>query len=240
VGFWIPPRSYQAEIMDREDNSHASLEAALRDIRWTNRWLGGAASIQRGLVPYLQAPDGGRALHILDVGTGEADLPRRLVLDCRKRRIPVEITAVDSDSLTADIAAEACRDYPEIRVVQADAFALPEFERAVDLVTASMFLHHFRENDVILLLREFLRVAGRAVVINDLLRHRLPWAFISVVATLTGRSAMYRNDAPLSVLRGFTVGEFQVLAANTDAAATHLERKWPFRLVARLEPESTP
>ena len=238
MGFWIPPRSHRAEIMDGE-NSHASLKAALRDIRWTNRWLGGVASIRRGLSPYLRTPAGGRALRILDVGTGEADLPRHLVRHCRHQQIPIEIVAVDSDRYTVEIAAEACREFPEIKVIQGDAFSLPEIESPIDLVTASMFLHHFPENDVILLLREFLRVAGRAVVINDLLRHRLPWAFISVAATLTGRSAMYRHDAPLSVLRGFTDSEFRALCKETGATVAHIERRWPFRLVARLEAGAT-
>ena len=40
----VPERSEMPEILDRHDNSPADLKGALRDIRLTNRWLGGRGS----------------------------------------------------------------------------------------------------------------------------------------------------------------------------------------------------
>ena len=50
-------------------------------------------------------------------------------------------------------------------------------------------------------------MAKRAVLINDLERHLVSWAFISLAARITRRHPMFVHDAPLSVLRGFTRDE---------------------------------
>ncbi|MDH3590967.1 MAG: methyltransferase domain-containing protein [Planctomycetota bacterium] len=238
MSFWIPARSRREEIMDRSDNTRDALGAALRDIRWTNRWLGGARVWLDGLTAYETTPEDGRPLRLLDVGTGEADLPRTWVDRARRAGRSVQVVALDADPATVEVATDACRDYPEITVVRDDAFALPYDARSFDLVSASMFLHHFGETDVVELLRGFLRVSSRAVVVHDLFRHRLPWAFIGAVGWGTWRSSMYRHDAPLSVLRGFTASEFEGLCAQSEPARAVVESRWPFRVLARLEPEA--
>jgi len=107
-----------------------------------------------------------------------------------------------------------------------------------DVVTASMFLHHFDHDDTVRLLRSFRQIARSAVVINDLRRHRLPWAFIKIFSYVTWRRPMFRHDAPLSVLRGFTVDELTRAARGAGVEAPRIERRWPFRLVLTLPADS--
>lgn len=222
--------------MDRPGNSRADLAGALADIRFVNRWLGGRRVLLDALRPYLAAP-GTAPLEILDVGTGAADLPIEIVRLARRSGRAIRVTAMDTDPVTAAIATEAARDYPEIGVIVADAFDLPFPERAFDLVTASLFLHHFDEEAAARLVAGFRRVARRAVVVNDLRRHRLPWAFITLASRLTGRSRMFRHDAPLSVLRGFTDAELAAVASESGSRRFSLERRWPFRLLLTVASE---
>jgi ubiquinone/menaquinone biosynthesis C-methylase UbiE len=154
----------------------------------------------------------------------------------RGRRL--RVTAVDRDPSAASAAARFAAGRPEVRVVRADAEDLPFEDRSFDLVTASMFLHHFDHDGVVALLRRFRRLARRAVVVNDLRRHRLPWAFIATVARVTRRDPMFRHDAPLSVLRGFTDDELLAAAREAGVASPSLQRRWPFRLVMTLPAES--
>ena len=98
-----------------------------------------------------------------------------------------------------------------------------------------MFLHHFPHEQVVALLRRFRRLARRAVVVNDLRRHALPWAFIGVVARATVRHPMFVHDAALSVLRGFTGDELAAAAREAGSERFGLVRRWPFRLVLTLE-----
>ena len=224
MSFWVPARRYDPELMDAEGNSRESLDAALADIRGVNRWLGGTGNLLEALEPYAKAP-----LRILDIGTGCGDVPLAIC-----KRFDAEVTAVDFDPVTVELAREHCAHEPRVTVERRDAFALPYDDRSFDVVTASMFLHHFDEADSIKLLKEFRRVAGKAVLINDLRRHRLPWLFIAAVSRATFRSAMFRHDAPLSVLRGFTVDELQTIAEASGARDATVSRRWPFRLAATM------
>ena len=95
-----------------------------------------------------------------------------------------------------------------------------------------MFLHHYREAEVVRLLADWRRIARRAVVVNDLRRHWLPWAFISLVSRLTRRHPLFVHDAALSVLRGFTAEELGRAAGGVPGASVRAH--WPFRLVLTL------
>jgi SAM-dependent methyltransferase len=222
--------------MDRAGNSRNDLEAALSDIALANRYLGGVAALLAAAAPHLAPSPPERTLEILDVGTGGADLPQALVRHARDRGATVRVTAVDLDPATASVAASRVRGEPAIRVVRADARRLPFRERTFDLVCASLFLHHFRDDEVVAILRRMAAACRGVVLVNDLQRHRVPWAFIAAAARLTMRHPMFVHDAPLSVLRGFTETELAALGARAGLRNVRVDRRWPFRLVLTANP----
>lgn len=233
----VPRRSLHPERMDRPNQAPAELGAALRDIRLTNRWLGGRRVLLDALRPFVLS--GAGPLDVLDVGTGSADLPLAMLRFGRKHGRELRITAIDIDPQTAVLAAIAAADSSAVRVVRTDARRPPFADRSFDLVTVSMFLHHFGQQDVVRLLRRFRRLAREAVIVNDLRRHLVPWAFILLASRLTLRSRMYAHDAPLSVLRGFTPGELLDAARRAGAPAVPPRRRWPYRLVTTLPAADT-
>jgi len=231
----VPERSTKPEILDRPDNSSADLRDALRDVRLTNRWLGGRRTLLDALDPFLRSGSG--ALEVLDVGTGGGDLPLEMVRHARQLGRELRVTAIDRDPKVAALARAAVEHCPGVRVICADARRLPFPDRSFDLVTASLFLHHFSFDDLVLLLSKFRGLARRAVVVNDLHRHRVPWLFIYLIARLTFRHPMYAHDAPLSVLRGFTASELARVAERTGTRAAHVRRRWPYRLLMTVPAE---
>jgi SAM-dependent methyltransferase len=239
----VPARRSDPEWLDRTDNAPQDIENALRDIAWVNRSLGGARALLRAMDPFLADAPPGAGLEILDIGTGGGDLAATMVSHGRSRGRPIRVTAVDRDPVAAAFAERTVRTAREagqasddIRVIRADASSLPFRERSFDLVTASLFLHHFRHKEAAALLSSFRRLARRAVIINELHRHRVPWLFISVAARATRRSPMFVHDAALSVLRGFTETELHALARDAGAPDASVLRSWPFRLLLVLPP----
>lgn len=230
----VPPRSFAPEIMDRPDNSHDDLDGALRDIRRVNRYLGGSRTILRSLRPILLEADPDRTVELLDVGTGAADVPIAMVNQARRLGRRLSVTAVDRDPHTAAIAARETLNYPEIRVVRGDALRLPFADGSFDVVTASMFLHHFKHDEIVRLLASFRGLARRAVLINDLRRHLVPWSFISVVSRALGWHEMVVHDGPLSVLRGFVPDELARAAVEAGETEAVLQHRFPYRLVLKL------
>ncbi len=231
----VPERSHQPEIMDRPGNSPADLKATLDDISTINRRLGGIRAVLRGVRPFFDRHAEPRPLELLDIGTGGADLPKELVRFASRCGVELQVTAVDFDPNTAEIARRQTEDFPQIRVVRADAFRLPFTERSFDLVTASLFAHHFPHRDVVRLLGELARRSRIAVVINDLRRHLIPWLAIHVVSRVGRFHPMVVHDGPLSVLRGFTDEELQRAAYESGTGRFQLTRSWPYRLVLTID-----
>ena len=211
-----------------------AVAGGLLDIRLVNRILGGRRALLRGLGPFLKVQPPDVPLEVLDVGTGGGDLPIEMVLLGKRRGRVVNVTAVDRDPSAGLLAARSVQAWPEIRVLQADANELPFPRDSFDLVTASMFLHHFDHRGVVRLLSSFRQLARGAVLVNDLRRHLLPWAFIGLIARATLRYPMFVHDAPLSVRRGFTSEELLRAAREAGVEKPRVERRWPFRLVMTL------
>jgi len=220
--------------MDRPGNTPAELEGALDDIRSVNRFLRGSSILVDAVLPFVLAEPPGATLSVLDVGTGGADLPRALVAAARRRGRTIRVVAVDRDPVTIAYARRASVGLAEIETREADAFDLPFAPASFDIVTASMFLHHFEHADAARLLAGFRSIARRAVFINDLRRHVVPWAFIGLAARATRRHPMFVHDAPLSVLRGFTDEELRAVARDAGAADATVERRVPYRLLLTM------
>jgi len=220
--------------MDRTDNTPEDLHGALDDIRSVNRFLRGSKILLDAVRPYLLARRDGEPVSVLDVGTGGADLPLDLVREARRVGRRIRIVGVDRDPVTLAYARRATADVPEIELFEADAFALPFPPGSFNLVTASLFLHHFAEADAVRLLAAFRRIAVDAVLINDLERHVVPWAFIGLAARLMRRHPMFVHDAPLSVLRGFTAGELAAAARDAGSSDATVRHRVPYRLLLTM------
>ena len=220
--------------MDRADNEAADLNRTLDDIRLVNRFLRGSAILVNAVRPILSAHPAGETLRLLDVGTGGGDLPLDLVGCARRMGRPVRITAVDRDPITLAYARKETAAVPEIEVIDADAFELPFPPGSFDVVTASMFLHHFGHDDAVRLVAGFRKIARRAVLVNDLRRHAVSWAFISLASRVTRRHPMFVHDSALSVLRGFTRDELRAVARDAGASDAKVVWRLPYRLLLTM------
>lgn len=234
----VPPRSYRSELLDAPGNRHEDLAPALRDIGRVNRWLGGSSAVVRS-VDRIAVRRNLREFTLLDVGTGAGDVPRAVMAHASKRGIEVRGVGIDLDPHIVRIASDPDRSHTSssrLALIRGDGFALPFRDRGIDFVTSSLFLHHFHEAEASRLIAEFARVARVAVVVNDLARHLVPWAVIRILATLFAESPMFRHDAPLSVLKGWTAGELLSVAEGAGLRnEARIRRFAPYRIVLSVE-----
>jgi hypothetical protein len=123
---------------------------------------------------------------------------------------------------------------PEVRGVVADVRALPFAPGSFDVVTASLFLHHFDGAEVAAVLRRLYALARRALVVNDLRRSRVSYAFGRLAFPLLFRSRVSVQDGLLSIRRAFT--EQELAASFAEAGIpVRIRRAWPYRLLAVAE-----
>jgi ubiquinone/menaquinone biosynthesis C-methylase UbiE len=217
------------ELLDEAVHDAAELEQSLDQVAEVNRWLGGRRAVWHALQPLLARA---ATTRILDLGTGSADIPIELCRRAARAGLRVDFTATDIHPQMLEIALRRTALLPQIRVQHADALALPFADDSFDIALLSLTLHHFEGDDLARVLREAARVAGRAIVVNELERCRANWWGARLLAATRWRSnRLTRHDGPRSVLRAFTKPELRDLAAAADLRVHRLERRFFYRLV---------
>ena len=228
-------RSREQEMMDDFSIVDARLAGALDDLRQVNRFLGGYASVRKAVAPFLHQRRG--RTHLLDLGTGGADVPEYLVRWADRQGLDVRVTGLEANPATVRYARRRLDERlpPRLRrrieLVKGDAFAPPFQDGEVDIVVAALFLHHFHGRRAADLLAVMHRLACYGIVVSDLHRHPLAYWGIRAVGKLLPASVMFAHDAPLSVLRGFRRNELIDLAAEAGLPSYDLHWQWAFRWV---------
>ena len=240
-----PRRSYEEELLDAGIGTDKDVARNLLDLRRINRFLGGTRTVLKALeASHLNGNrrDSGLGsvsqtnevtlsnFSLLDVGTGSADIPMAIIAWCKGRGIEPSITALDMSERNLRVARASFRISREVTLLRANALELPFAANSFDYVTASQFLHHFSDEDVVRLMKGFAEVARHTVIIHDLVRNIVPYYFMGSVGAVMMKSFLTRNDAPLSVLRGFTLEELNDLARRAGFDRFEVRRYFPYRL----------
>lgn len=217
----MPLRSFDPsdpELMDRPQPVSAELAHDLDNLASLNRWFGSHRLLRRFLGRWWKRGD---TVRVLDLCTGAGDLPLVMARYAREHEVTAQISAVDFNPATLELARQRCAAHPEVKFVEADALTFPPEIQATplasdenppyDLVHCSLALHHFSDADAIRLLRR-VRPLGRRVLISDLERAWHTSLGIWLLTTLIYRAPMTVHDARASARRAFSFGEFQALA----------------------------
>ncbi|WP_139925431.1 methyltransferase domain-containing protein [Hymenobacter sp. DG01] len=222
-------RATEEELMDDLTLASEELRQNLDELETINTWLGGYAPVLDALDRLRPHFPAGRALRLADLGSGGGDTLRQVARWARRRGVAVELTGLDANPFMLEYAATRSAAYPEISYQQADIFS-PEFQQqSFDVLMASLFCHHFPNEQLSRLLRQWQAQATLAVIVNDLHRHPLAYHSIRWLTRLLGGSRLVQHDAPLSVARAFTRSEWQQLLAAAGIARYQLRWRWAFR-----------
>jgi SAM-dependent methyltransferase len=225
----LDPLRARAARSERMDGAvpEAELAGAYRRLRLLNRLFAAAAPIRFGVERLWR--DAGRPgrLTVLDVGAGSGDVNRALLRWADRNRVDLRIRLVDIREEACREARRLFRGEDRVEVTRRDLFALPE--READIVTATQFVHHFGPDELPGVLRRMLDASRIGVVVGDLRRHIVPWAAVWLTARLLTRNRCIREDAPLSVARGFRDGDWDRLAGEGGFRELRYWRKAPYR-----------
>ncbi|TGD81924.1 methyltransferase domain-containing protein [Hymenobacter wooponensis] len=205
------------------------LRRNLDELETINTWLGGYAPILNALERLRSQFPPGRPLRLADLGSGGGDTLRQIARWARRHQIAVELTGVDANPFMLEYAASKSTAYPEISYRQADIFSDEFQQQPYDILTASLFCHHFSSTQLASMLPRWQQQAQFAVIINDLHRHPLAYYSIYWLTRLFRGSYLVQHDAPLSVARAFTRHEWQQLLYAAGITSYTLRWRWAFR-----------
>jgi len=175
---------------------------------------------------------GKRDLHILEAACGHATGLQRAALRLLPSVPGLKLTLLDRGALHFPPRAQWDRRLPAPKTLVADALQVPLPDNSVDVISCCLFVHHLQPSEVAEFLRESLRLARVAVVINDLERSPAHFA-LAKLFSFVDPSRLSRHDGPVSVRQAYTVAE---LTAMLHASGHRFEitHGYLFRLGAIL------
>lgn len=148
-------------------------------------------------------------LSILDIGAGSGDVNRLLLRWASANGIEIKLTLADRTEEACEEARQLFRDEPRVEVMQCNLYDLEP--GSFDIVTGTQFVHHFSPAELPSVVGSMLRASKTGVVINDIHRHWIPWLAVWLTARLISTNRYIRNDAALSVAKGFRAEDWRHL-----------------------------
>ncbi len=227
-------RSYEPELLDGDDIPFRDIERNMQELDTINTRLGGHRITIKGFRDLI----GNRShVSVCEIGCGGGDNLKALSRWAVKKNIRLSMTGIDIKAACIDFAAQHCESREDVAWICSD-YRKITLDPKPDIIFSSLFCHHFSEEGVEDILSWMCTNSSTGFFINDLQRHPIAYHAISILTKVLSRSYLVRNDAPLSVLRGFSRKELEQIAKKASMRTPFIHRitnEWAFRwlLVAR-------
>jgi 2-polyprenyl-3-methyl-5-hydroxy-6-metoxy-1,4-benzoquinol methylase len=221
-------RSYTKELLDRDDIPFKDIQQNLKELNTINKYLGGHAITLAGIKAFTSAHSEKKPLIICEIGCGGGDNLKAIANYCSKQNIPATFMGID---IKADCILYAQQQYPDLDAIWiTDDYQNVHFkDDRPDIIFSSLFCHHFTEDELKTMLLWIKQHAVKGFLINDLHRHPLAYYSIKWITKIFSGSYLVKNDAPLSVARGFTKKEWAQICSNAGIRNFSISWKWAFR-----------
>ena len=221
-------RSYRKELLDGDDIPPADIRLNMQELDFINTYLGGHKITLNGFQSLLAEQNNPKQIiHVCEIGCGGGDNLFVIWKWCQKHSIQVKLTGIDINQDCISVAKEKLQTaHAEFYVSDYSSVAFPN---KPDIVFSSLFCHHFVEQDLIFMLNWMHQNTTTGFFINDLQRHPLAYYSIRLLTRFFSSSYLVKNDAPLSMLRGFRGEEWEKLLEASCVLNYRVQWKWAFR-----------
>lgn len=197
----------------------------MEELDTINTLLGGHAITVKG---FINLTGSRKKITVCEIGCGGGDNLVAIAKWCRKNKVQLNCTGIDLKAECIAVANEQPVLKDKAIWLVSDYAAVP-FETKPDIIFSSLFCHHFTDEALVTQLQWMRANSTIGFFINDLHRHRLAYYSIRLLTKLFSSSYLVKNDAPLSVARGFLKTEWKTLCERAGISGAGIQWKWAFR-----------
>ena len=220
-------RSSEMEIMDDFTMEGALFRDTLDKLEIINRFLGGNSVTINGLKKLLKNQSKNKTITIVDLGCGNGDILRDVAKFGRKNNYSFNLIGIDANLAAIEYAKELSKEYSELSFKTIDILSEDFKKQSYDVVLCTLFLHHFKNEELISFLKTTTNKATIGVVVNDLHRHKLAYYLFKLIGFFI-KNKMVRQDGLTSVLRAFKRKDLENIAKEIKVHFS-IQWKWAFR-----------
>tara|TARA_B110000091_G_scaffold208961_1_gene249401 strand:- start:963 stop:1673 length:711 start_codon:yes stop_codon:yes gene_type:complete len=222
-------RTNKEELMDDFSIGGDLLRDTLDKLENINRWLGGNRVTVKGLKKLLKNHPKEQEISIVDIGCGHGDILRDVANFGRKNGYRMKLLGVDANPTAIEYAIELSTEYPEVHFKTEDIFSEAFQNREFDVILATLFLHHFKEPQLITFLKNSLQQTKIGILVNDLHRNALAY-YLFLLLSVFIKNKMIIEDGLTSVLRGFKRKDLEGISQKINIKP-QISWKWAFRFL---------
>ncbi len=215
------------ELLDQPDIPKVDLHQNLRELATINTWLGGHSAVWAGFKALFK-PN----MCVVELGSGGGDNLKYL-----RSRSSDQWTGIGVD------LKQDCTDFAQglsVRDLHFKTLDYRNFQPPSHIPTlmyTSLFCHHFSDEELLEMLKWLKEKATAGFFIADLHRHPLAYWSILFLTRCFSSSYLVKNDAPLSVLRGFKRNDWIKLLNSAGITQFQIKWIWAFRWVVIVPPQ---
>jgi 2-polyprenyl-3-methyl-5-hydroxy-6-metoxy-1,4-benzoquinol methylase len=218
-------RSYKKELLDDEEIPFSDIRLNMQELDTINTLLGGHGISLKGFKQLLGKLN---KITICEIGCGGGDNLAAIVRWCNKRNIIVDCIGIDMKAACIEVAANHALLKNNAQWIISD-YSKVVFTQKPDIIFSSLFCHHFTDEQLQMQL-QWLKANSRiGFFINDLHRNKIAYYAIQILTRIFSKSYLVKNDAPLSVARGFLQSEWKTICDNAGLEQYSVNWKWAFR-----------
>ena len=217
-------RSDSLELLDQPGIPFVDIQRNMYELSIINQNLGGHYITIEG---FSQLAKNRQQLSICEIGCGGGDNLK--AIEKKKGRLYKKLSLIG-----IDINADCIQVAENLNWLLPVQFLISDYKKVVfeskpDILFCSLFCHHFKENELVEMFQWMSENAGTGFFINDLHRHPFAYYSIRLLTLVFSHSYLVKNDAPLSVLRGFKKKELIELLKKAGISNYTIQWKWAFR-----------
>lgn len=206
----------------------------MQELETVNKYLGGHRITIKGVKSLLSqstnfspGKNQNTQFTICEIGCGGGDNLKAIQRWCSSKQFTPRFIGIDINKECIAYAKENCRAL-DVQWITSD-YRSVSLTHKPDIIFSSLFCHHFTDEELVKQFEWMKENSQLGFFINDL--HRHPFAFYSIkwLTNFFSKSYMVKNDAPLSVLRGFQRKELELINKKCATGNIQLSWHWAFR-----------
>jgi 2-polyprenyl-3-methyl-5-hydroxy-6-metoxy-1,4-benzoquinol methylase len=220
----LSARSYQKELLDNENIPFKDIKRNMEELNFINTWLGGH---QISLNGFLFLQKNNTAQLICEIGCGGGDNLAAICNTKRKSPKPLKCIGIDINASCIVYAKQKQRNLKAEWIIS--DYRNVSFTKKPGIIFSSLFCHHFTVEELIDQFKWMNQNSEIGFFINDLHRNKMAYYTIKWLTAIFSRSYLVKNDAALSVQRGFKRKELEIILEQAGIKNYIVKWKWAFR-----------
>lgn len=202
----------------------------MKELDFINTRLGGHKVTISGVEAFHS--NNQNSLSIVEIGCGGGDNLRAIRRWADDKKLKLQLKGIDINSNTIAFA-EKVKENEGIEFIYAD-YKDVKFDVHPDIIFSSLFCHHFTDDELVEMMKWKMHNSIMGFFINDLHRNFFAYHSIRLLVNVFSKSYLVKNDAPLSVQRGFIKSDWDRIFHDAGISKYSIEWKWAFRWLVKF------